>query len=583
MVDLSACDLSGISILVVDDEPVSSMFIGKILAKYGASVAVAYAGAEALELFARSRFDIVVTDICMPGMDGLELAANLRQLNEKTQVIAATAVYDTDTLLRAIKLGFNDYITKPVEVETLLWAIKRSRDVVLAERLLVEEQIKFKTVVDTLGEGLAIKDPDCRIIYQNKALADKFGDMVGKPCYTIWGLDAPCKDCSAALIMVDGLTRSDVRTYEVNDKPLIIETTASALRNSAGEITGTVEIIRDVSARVRSEQLVRNIARGVSSKLGAEYLSSLTCYLTEALEMDFAMVGELLGDSQIQTVAFSRKGKLCHGFSYDLHGTPCAQALANGLQIYPDNVMELFPDDVELKSMAIRSYCGAPLFDSRGEAVGILCTFHTAPLSNTELVSDIIRIFASRVASEMERIKYEQTFREMALHDHLTGLANRRLFEDRLAQSLAKGRRDGSRFALIYLDLDFFKTVNDSYGHEVGDTVLKSAAERIKHCCRRDRDTISRHGGDEFCIIIEDVEHEEALAELAKALNTAISEPLLCNGQQIVISASLGIAVYPGDGDTIMELEMAADRAMYAAKQGGRNTFRFIGELQSAP
>lgn len=174
-----------------------------------------------------------------------------------------------------------------------------------------------------------------------------------------------------------------------------------------------------------------------------------------------------------------------------------------------------------------------------------------------------------------ERAKNEQIICDMAFHDHLTGLANRRLFEDRIALATAAARRYGTRFGLFYLDLDHFKEINDTRGHEVGDTVLVATGERIRGCCRRDLDTISRQGGDEFCILVEESGNGNSLQELAVHLLARIAEPIRVNGAEVVISASLGIAVYPHDGETPMELEMAADRAMYAAKQAGRNTFRF--------
>jgi diguanylate cyclase (GGDEF)-like protein len=174
-----------------------------------------------------------------------------------------------------------------------------------------------------------------------------------------------------------------------------------------------------------------------------------------------------------------------------------------------------------------------------------------------------------------ERVKNEQIIREMAFHDPLTGLANRRLFEDRLEQAIAKAHRYGTKFSLLCLDLDNFKEINDTYGHEAGDKVLVEAGERIRACCKRDLDTISRHGGDEFSIIIADSGDREQIRVIAEKLLERLSQPVQLGDDQVQVTVSIGISVYPDNGTNLKELEIAADRAMYAAKKSGRNAFCF--------
>jgi len=115
--------LEGFQVLVVDDDPASCLLLGRMLEKFGARVETARSGGQALELFAARRHPIVVTDICMPGMDGMELVANLKQIDERVMAIAATAVSDKERLISAIRLGFSDYILKPVGVDQLIWAV----------------------------------------------------------------------------------------------------------------------------------------------------------------------------------------------------------------------------------------------------------------------------------------------------------------------------------------------------------------------------------------------------------------------------------------------------------------------------
>jgi diguanylate cyclase (GGDEF)-like protein len=158
----------------------------------------------------------------------------------------------------------------------------------------------------------------------------------------------------------------------------------------------------------------------------------------------------------------------------------------------------------------------------------------------------------------------------------LTGLANRRLFEDRLSQAIAKYHRYGTMFGLLYLDLDHFKMINDRFGHEAGDIVLMETAERIRSCCKRDVDTICRQGGDEFCIIISNCKERKYLEKIAEKLLETVSLPILVGATDISVTTSIGIGMFPSDGATSKSIKAAADAAMYSAKQLGRNTHNFF-------
>ena len=573
------CDikLDGYEVLVVDDDAASCLVISKMLTRFGARVQTAHSGPRALALFGQGRYPVVVTDICMPGMDGMELAAKLRERDQEVMVIAASAVSDRERLLSAIQLGFNDYILKPVHVEKLAWAVKRCCETLEARQRLKDEQSKFRSVLECLGEGVSLKNLDLAVVYQNRALTELLGDRTGQLCYTAYdGSSAPCPDCQALLAMQRGGIHSTRKGFLCHGEELILESTASPLTDARGKIVGVVEITRDVSEQVRQRRILSNIAKGVSAKIGAEFFTSLVRYLTEALGMSYALVGELneAGD-RITTLAYCCQGSIRDGFAYPLADTPCAEVLANGSGIYPDHAADRFPGDRSLRVLGIESYCGAALTDSSGRVFGVLCTFDPKPIIRPEVVSDIISIFASRASAELERVGTEKILRSHALQDPLTGLANRRMFQERLGSAIASARRSGTRFALLYLDLDHFKEINDRFGHDAGDQVLVQAAERIRGCFRRETDTISRHGGDEFAVILLDCGERQDLVTRADRLIERFAPPLSINGAEVRVTASIGISVYPDDGEEAKALETAADRAMYQAKQANRNTYRF--------
>ncbi|AEJ20024.1 EAL domain-containing protein [Gracilinema caldarium] len=168
----------------------------------------------------------------------------------------------------------------------------------------------------------------------------------------------------------------------------------------------------------------------------------------------------------------------------------------------------------------------------------------------------------------------QEKLNNLAFYDSLTGLPNRALFMDRLDQVLSRAQRDKNRFALLYMDLDHFKDVNDGFGHQAGDELLILTAHRIKSQVR-EADTVCRLGGDEFVIILEEVHKSIDTALVAKKIISALREPFFIKDREIYIGSSIGIALYPYDGATIQELVKNADAAMYDAKEQGRGQYRF--------
>jgi diguanylate cyclase (GGDEF)-like protein/PAS domain S-box-containing protein len=175
-----------------------------------------------------------------------------------------------------------------------------------------------------------------------------------------------------------------------------------------------------------------------------------------------------------------------------------------------------------------------------------------------------------------ERKEQERAIWHQAHHDTLTDLPNRALFHDRLAQHLAMARRDETKVAVLFFDLDRFKQVNDTLGHHAGDTLLQEVARRIAASVR-ESDTLARVSGDEFTVSLHSLKQAEDARHVAEKILTACSQPITIMGQEVTISVSIGIALYPDDADTLEELMQHADAAMYASKQAGRNTFRYYG------
>jgi diguanylate cyclase (GGDEF)-like protein/PAS domain S-box-containing protein len=175
-----------------------------------------------------------------------------------------------------------------------------------------------------------------------------------------------------------------------------------------------------------------------------------------------------------------------------------------------------------------------------------------------------------------ERRQAEEQIRQLAYYDTLTELPNRRLLLDRLEHALTQAKRHQYALALMFLDLDRFKQINDDLGHDVGDELLKAVAKRLSECVRSG-DTVSRQGGDEFVVVLERIEQAEDASQVAEKILSIIKEPLAIDGHVLDITVSLGIAIFQPDGEAgIQDLMKQADTAMYAAKQAGRNCYRYF-------
>ena len=176
--------------------------------------------------------------------------------------------------------------------------------------------------------------------------------------------------------------------------------------------------------------------------------------------------------------------------------------------------------------------------------------------------------FAQDITARKEA---EEKVRHLAHYDPLTDLPNRTLFTDRLRQALTLAKRDKTRMALMFIDLDKFKPVNDEYGHQVGDLLLQEAAKRMQQCMR-ESDTVARIGGDEFVVLLPVISNSNDALLVAEKIRFALNQPFLLLGHSLSISSSTGVAIYPEHGADDNQLVKNADTAMYYAKEGGRNS-----------
>jgi len=345
-------------------------------------------------------------------------------------------------------------------------------------------------------------------------------------------------------------------TYEVTlrtkDGRRIFLEVSTRLLFRQGVPAGIQGIARDITGRKRAETLERDRNRVLELVASAEPLESVLrelCLLVERQLSGVRCSIFVLRDDRLLPAAGPDRPSSPH------ENPPPAVA-------------------VDLRRVPIQSQSGTLLGELLLEYSGAAAE----PEQERVVLEAAVRLAV--VAIEQRQLTESLAYR--ATHDPLTGLPNRSLFERNLEQALAEAQRHGRALAVLFIDLDRFKQINDSLGHLAGDQVLVQAAQRLHGCLRRS-DLLARMGGDEFTAVITDLSDTRDAARVAEKLLAAFQEPFLWEGQELFVTASIGVSLFPRDGRDAAALQRNADVAMYRAKSRGRNAFEFfVPELAAA-
>lgn len=283
--------------------------------------------------------------------------------------------------------------------------------------------------------------------------------------------------------------------------------------------------------------------------------------------------------TEARTIVTWGDGGFIDNFTYSLLDTPCATIVSREACFYSSDIQALFPNDKMLVEMGVESYQGAPLVDRSNQVIGLLAILDVKPMAEDMATQLILESMVSRITVELEHDDVTHQLVQLAHYDGLTQLPNRSLLSDRFLQAQAHSERTDSLLAVCFLDLDDFKPVNDTYGHDVGDLLLQEVAKRLLDSIRRD-DTVARLGGDEFVLLIDEVATaEECELSLDRVIH-ALSQPYEIAGESLRISASIGYSLTIAAMGDLDALIREADQAMYDAKKQGKNKYNaFNSEL----
>ncbi len=466
----------------------------------------------------------------------------------------------------------------------------QARDIIAlrsAETSLTINQEKFRSLFEYHPDGIMELKSSGSISRVNVALESETGfygeQLVGKPWIE---LIAPERREAA-----NELLRDAMRGEAGEGESLLLDRLGNRIDvmlklvplHVSHEVRGAYAIFKNVVARRSAERAIAQQSERlrrlymVAASRGETLDEQIDAALALGLELfgwDIGYVAQFQGDRVLIRNASGEA--MVKGTIFPLHASFARHIQERRGPYYVTDIdAPEFRSDPVRSVQPWRSYFGVTLtvFD---ELYGALVFAGRAPRPEGVDPSerDIVQLIGLFVSAALERAAQNERIEQLAFNDALTGLPNRVLFHDRIVHAIATARRYDRGFAVMYLDVDYFKSINDKFGHAVGDAALVEVAHRLR-AATRDSDTISRFGGDEFVILQPIVDGPSDAADLARKLSVSMQEPIVVDGAPHKVRLSIGIALYPSDGRTIDSLMEAADRALYRAKKEGRNRWCF--------
>lgn len=538
-------------ILVVDDNRANRLVASAMLEQFGCDCDFAQNGQEALDRVLRKPFDMVLMDCNMPVMDGYQSSRAIRETPEVFRdlpIIAMTANNTPEEIQRCLDAGMNSLLVKPLSIEalnTLLreWfggqdgAVVRHRppnilDTSTLESLRESVGELFVTVVQAF-----IDDLPSYLASLRAAISLNDSQQVHELAHTIKG-----SAVNVGAQVVAGLSRNLEQMGKARDlrgAEAIFNSLESALADVIGELRGYLKNVgftslRDVGSDEQAVLLVADDDRA-TRLLYANALRDNGYRILEA-------------GNGMSVVAL------------------CARSMPDVIlldAIMPE--MDGFETCRKIRQLPNGSTVPILMITSLEDEQSVS---HAFSVGATDFVTKPVNfsVLRQRVNRLLQTSRVERHVRKLAYSDSLTGLPNRAAFSQQLRHKINRASLNGSCLAVLFLDLDRFKMINDSLGHDAGDLVLKAAADRLRHCVRAS-DFVARIGGDEFTVVLEEVDTPDAVARVAEKICVSLREPFVFLQQRIFVGASIGIALYPRDGGTMNTLLKHADTAMFKAKE----------------
>ncbi|MEO5328397.1 MAG: diguanylate cyclase [Magnetococcus sp. THC-1_WYH] len=593
------------TILIVDDLPDNIKILGGML-KNDYSVIAATSGAEALERVSSMTVDLILLDVMMPEMDGYEVYQKLKA-NPATSdiaVIFVTTKNEVDDEARGLALGAVDYITKPVNQHLVRLRVHNHLKIIQATKMAQHLLNENQAILQGANEGIASLNIHGNIQSLNPVGAhllfhgaDTWPDILFQEmvvfCPSSENAQTSSDLWNAVLREGKSLMGQEGNIKRLDGSLLPIELSISPI-GTGPEITGLVCIFRDITNRKKQQQLEMNC------QVSSIAISALMETTVEALPLQRQLEVALDIIMTVSWLSLLEKGAV---FLIDeatgelvlaaqknfppLQQQQCAriqpgQCLCGQVAQSQKTLFKSCVDHQHTRQfpgMEDHGHWIQPIFNAKKELLGIVALYfpaHSHPSQEEDsFISTFISYFSTLInhrRMEQKMGVLQQQMYHLAHHDKLTGLPNRRMLEEFSKKIFATATRNNTQCAILYFDLDRFKPINDTFGHEYGDRLLQQVANRVQESLRKS-DLLARIGGDEFIILMAGIQSVHNAVQLSEKMIALLNQPFNLKGQNCHIGCSIGISLFPDHGQEIEILMKQADKALYKVKEHGRNHF----------
>ncbi len=431
--------------------------------------------------------------------------------------------------------------------------------------MVVKTPVTLPDFADLLLDAVFMVDVRGHVVYVNAACERILGyapeEMIGKALIEFVFPDDRARTWEEAMQVIAGLPRIGFENRYVRKDGRIAHIMWSARWSEEARLR--IGVARDVTEKKRAEA-VQAAVYAISE--AAHSAGDLVALFREV----HRVIATLIPATGFIVAMCEKAGdRIDIAYQLDSYGDSPLLQESTARQLCVDVIRDrqpvLLQEEMGLLADGGESWLAAPLA-SQESVIGALIVKSSLGVLYTEQDTELLQYVSTQVATAIERQRLHAELQRLARHDDLTGLPNRRSFHDRMEAALARARRESKRAAVLYIDLDDFKQVNDSLGHATGDLLLQELARRMKLCVREE-DTVARLGGDEFVVLIEHIEHPDDAAAIAEKIRVATHRAVLLEGRSLQMHPSIGIALYPDHGEHIEQLLRHADDAMYFAKK----------------